>query len=122
MNKQFLKDSFGWGFLLWLLGYILGIVFFMFVPKEMIGWVITPIATAITLGVLLRKIGDKSLRYYFQIGIIWLSIAVIFDYLFIVQLLKPEDGYYKLDVYLYYFLALVLPILVGKYKVIKNKS
>ena len=55
MNKQLLKDGLGWGFLLWLIGYILGIVFFMFVPPTMIGFVVMPIGIVITLWVLFKK-------------------------------------------------------------------
>jgi len=28
MSKQLLKDSLGWGLILWFIGYIMGIVFF----------------------------------------------------------------------------------------------
>ncbi|HEY1303237.1 MAG TPA: hypothetical protein VGF24_06790 [Vicinamibacterales bacterium] len=34
-------------------------------------------------------------------------------YLFIVKALKPADGYYKLDVYLYYALTFLIPVTVG---------
>ena len=44
MTKNFLKDSLGWGFVLWLIGYVLGVVLFAIVPPSMIGWVIMPIA------------------------------------------------------------------------------
>jgi hypothetical protein len=43
MNKQFIKDAFGWGFILWLVGYGLGIILFMLVPLSMVGWIIMPI-------------------------------------------------------------------------------
>lgn len=43
----------------------------------------------------------------------WTVIAVLGDYLFIVKALKPADGYYKLDVYLYYALTLFIPFLAG---------
>jgi len=33
--------------------------------------------------------------------------------LFIVKAFKPADGYYKLDVYLYYALTFALPLIVG---------
>lgn len=118
MNKQFLKDSFGWGFALWLIGYIMGMIAFFFVPTGMIGWVITPIATIITLWVLFR-IKSNSIKYYLSVAIIWTIIAILFDYLFIVKALKPADGYYKFDVYLYYTLTFVLPLIVG---MIKNKK
>ena len=119
MNKQFYKDAFGWGFVLWLIGYALGMIFFSIVPPSMIGWFIMPIGTVITLWVLFKKVKGESLRYYVLLGVVWMLIAIIFDYLFLVKALKPADGYYKLDVYLYYVLTLTLPLIVGwrkKYK------
>ncbi|HTR19073.1 MAG TPA: hypothetical protein VMH91_03830 [Candidatus Paceibacterota bacterium] len=122
MNPQFLKDALGWGFLLWLIGYVLGFVFFAFVPASIIGWVIMPIGVVITLWILIKIIHGTSLRYYFSIGIVWTIIAILCDYLFLVLLLKPTDGYYKLDVYLYYLLTFALPIIVGWYKLRKSSS
>lgn len=116
MDKTFLKDGLGWGFLLWLVGYVLSIMLFMVVSPELIGWIIAPIGVAITLWVLFKKIKVSEFRYYLQLGIIWTAVAVVLDYLFIVQLLKPEDGYYKPAVYLYYSMTLGLPLLVGWYK------
>ena len=55
MNKQLLKNSLVWGFVIWLIGWILGIVLFAVVPPSMIGWVITPIGIMITLWVLFKK-------------------------------------------------------------------
>lgn len=116
MNKQFLKDSFGWGLALWLIGYALGLVLFAFVPLSSIGWIITPIGTTATLGILLRKIKLNSLRYFMGLAAIWTLLAVVFDYLFIVKVFKPADGYYKLDVYLYYSLIILLPLAIGWWK------
>jgi hypothetical protein len=113
VNTRFLKDAFGWGFLLWLIGYILGFVLFAFVPASLIGWVIMPIGTLITLWVLLKKIKSDSFQYYLLMGATWTLVAILFDYVFLVLLLKPADGYYKLDVYLYYTLTFVLPVIVG---------
>lgn len=42
MTKQFYKDAFGWGFVLWLIDYVLGIILFMAVPVDLIGWIVTP--------------------------------------------------------------------------------
>jgi hypothetical protein len=119
-DKQFFKDTLGWGTLLWLFGYILGIILFFIVPKDMIGWVITPLATIITLWVLIKIIKSNSLQYYFLIALIWTVIAIVLDYFLLVKLFKPEDGYYKLDVYLYYSLTFILPIVVGLFK--RNKA
>ena len=118
MNKQLLKDSLGWGFALWLIGYLLGFIFFALVPKNMIGWFITPIGTAITLWVLFKKIKGESFGYYVKLALSWTLIAIIFDYFFMVKLLNPADGYYKLDVYLYYVLTYILPLIVGWKKLI----
>lgn len=113
MTKQFLKDTLGWGFILWLIGYALGIMLFTIVPLSMIGWVILPVGTIITLWILFNKIKSKSFQYYLKLSIIWTLIAVIFDYFFLVQAFHPADGYYKFDVYLYYALTFILPLLVG---------
>jgi hypothetical protein len=56
MTTSIYKDTIGWGVLLWLIGYALGFVLFAFVPASLLGWVITPIGTAITLWVLFKKI------------------------------------------------------------------
>ncbi len=116
-----MKEGLGWGIALWLIGYVLGIVLFMVVPLGLIGWVIMLIGSLITLWVLLKRIKNRSWRYYFYLGIIWMVIAVVCDYFFLVKLMKPADGYYKLDVYLYYFLTLMLPVLVGWYKKLFTK-
>lgn len=122
MKKQVLKDMLGWGFLLWLIGYLLGIVLFAVVPPSLIGWIISPIGTVITLWVLLKKVKGDSLQYYVLLAIAWTLIAIIFDYFFLVKLFKPADGYYKLDVYLYYTLTFVLPLIVGRFKKRKNQK
>jgi heme/copper-type cytochrome/quinol oxidase subunit 4 len=119
MNRQLIKDALGWGIGLWLIGYLFGIVLFLLVPADLIGWVLSPIATVITLWVLMKKVAGDSMGYYIKVAIAWTVIAILFDYLFLVKLLNPADGYYKLDVYLYYILTLFLPILVGWYKVKK---
>lgn len=119
MNKQFLKDGFGWGVLLWLAGYALGFVLFFLMPPSLMGWMIMPFGIAMTIWVLVKKIRSDKGLYYLRLAFIWTIIAVVFDYLFLVQLLKPADGYYKLDVYLYYLFTLLLPIGVYYWK--KNR-
>ena len=113
MNKQFFKDTFGWGFLLWLFGYMLGIILFFMVPTSMLGWIITPLATVVTIWVLIKQVKSVSLFYYFIIAATWTILAIVFDYLFIVKIFKPADGYYKPDVYLYYSLTFLLPLIAG---------
>jgi hypothetical protein len=57
-----------------------------------------------------EKDKGNSFNYYLYLAIAWTLIAIVFDYLFIVKTLMPADGYYKLDVYLYYALTLILPL------------
>lgn len=102
-----------WGFVLWAIGYVLGIILFAVVPRQFIGWTIMPIGVIITLWVLLKKIKVTSFQEYFLIGFIWTIIAIVCDYFLLVKLFKPAGGYYKLDVYLYYLLIFLLPIIVG---------
>lgn len=115
-NKQFYKDAFGWGFILWLIGYVLGIMLFAVAPIYMIGWIIAPVGTALTFWVLFKKVRGGSLRYYALLACVWVLIAIVFDYFFLVKAFNPPDGYYKFDVYLYYVLTFVLPLAVGWWK------
>jgi len=114
-KKTFINTIF-WGFIVWLIGYILGFVFFSFVPANYIGWLITPIGILITLWVLLKKIKRDKFSCYIGLGAIWTIMAIVLDYIFLVKLLNPVDGYYKLDVYLYYIITLMLPVIVGWFK------
>jgi hypothetical protein len=116
MNKQLLKDSLGWGFVLWLIGYILGIILFFVLPISTIGWVIAPIGILITCVVLLKRVKGDTFRYYMFLAVTWTLVAVVCDYLFIVKAIKPTDGYYKLDVYLYYALTFIMPPTIGWWK------
>ncbi len=120
MKKLFLGTLF-WGFILWLIGYILGIIFFMFVPKDAIGFYVLPIGVIVTAWVLLRKIKRKSLQCYAMVGVFWAIMAVLLDYVFIVMLFNSAD-YYKLDVYLYYILTVIMPAVVGWYKLNSVKA
>ncbi len=113
MNKQFFKDAMGWGFVLWLIGYALGMMLFALVPANLIGWIIMPIGAAIALWIAFKKVKGDTLRYYCLVALVWMLIAVLGDYLLIVKALKPADGYYKPDVYLYYALTLAIPLFAG---------
>ena len=75
-----------------------------------------PIGILITLWVLLKKIKSGPLQRFILIAVAWTLIAIIFDYMFLVLVFKPADGYYKLDVYLYYALIFALPVAVGWYQ------
>ena len=113
MNTQLVKDAMGWGLVLWVIGYALGMMLFAFVPANLMGWIIMPIGAAIALWVAFAKVKGDTLRYYFLVSLVWLSIAVVGDYVFIVKAFKPANGYYKLDIYVYYALTLAIPLVAG---------
>lgn len=122
MDKQLLWDSLGWGFVLWLIGYVLGFILFFVVSPALLGWVIMPIGVVITLWVLLKKVRAETLRHYLVLAGTWTAIAVVFDYLFIVKALKPADGYYKPDVYVYYALTFLLPLIAFWWKTSRKRG
>lgn len=105
-----------WGFLLWLLGYVLGFAAYFLVPQDMIGWVVTPIGLAVTLWVAFRRVKGTTLAHYAAVGAIWTVLAVVLDYCFLVLVLNPDGGYYKPDVILYYVLCFAVPVVVGWWK------
>ena len=55
-KKKILLNTIFWGFILWLFGYILGFIFFGFVPKEQIGSYVMPLGIIATIFVLLKWI------------------------------------------------------------------
>jgi len=122
MNRQLFKDTLVWGFILWLIGYVLGIALFPFVSVSVIGWIIMPVGILLTLWVLFKKVKGDNFQYYLMLAIAWTVIAVLFDYFFIVKALKPAYGYYKLDVYLYYALTFILPLAIGWWKKAKSSG
>ncbi|MFZ3066397.1 MAG: hypothetical protein WA277_14070 [Nitrospirota bacterium] len=114
MLKKIIMDTIGWGFILWLIGYGLGMVFFVLVPQYMIGWFVLPIMTPITVYVALKRFKNSSepALYYLTVAITWALIAVVFDYLFIVKAFNVQN-YYDFDVFIYYILAFLIPLFIG---------
>ena len=113
MQRFIWRDLICFGFGLWLFGYILGIVFYALVPPAWIGWFVMPIGTLATIFVLWKWARIPSVSQGINVGVVWTVIAVICDYLAIVKLINPPDGYYKLDVYIYYLVTLILPAAAG---------
>lgn len=105
-----MRNGLGWGFALWLFGYLLGLAFYAVVPPDLIGWYVMPFGIAATCLVLWKWVRFVSMRDALLLGMVWCAIAIIGDYLFIVKLLDPPDSYYKPDIYLYYLLTLALPL------------
>jgi hypothetical protein len=109
--RTLVEDAVGWGLALWAFGYLLGILLFFVVPSRAIGWVILPIGAALTTWVAFRRVHATGLRANAIVALTWTAIAILGDYLFIVRAFAPPDGYYRTDVYVYYALAFVIPLM-----------
>ena len=112
-----LKDTAGLGTLLWLLGYLASMVLYFTPLAGSMGWVIAAVLTPVTVVVAwwwFAKRERLPLCYYAGVGVAWMVIAVVLDYLFIVQLFKTTT-YYAPDVLLYYALMFLIPVGVGWY-------
>jgi len=113
--KEWIKDTVGLGTGLWLIGYFLSLVLFFSPFASIIGWIITTVLTPITFVITWWWFRTRNLplTYFIGIGLIWTVIAIVLDYLFIVQLF--QTAYYSLDVFVYYALTFIIPIGVGLY-------
>lgn len=111
-----LRDTAGPGTLFWLIGYLAGIVLFFTPLKNSMGWIIMAVLTPVTIMVTWWwfRGRDLPLRYFAGVGIAWMLIAVVLDYLFIVQLFR-SPAYYAPHVFIYYALMVLIPVGVGIY-------
>ncbi len=113
--KQWIKDMAGLGTGLWLMGYLASLALY-FTPlwETMGGWVLLIIFTPVTIAITwwwFRKQDFLPLPYYAGVGIAWMLIAIVLDYLFIVRLFQAT--YYGPDVFVYYAMTFLIPVAVG---------
>ncbi|MEI6841243.1 MAG: hypothetical protein WCK53_08250 [Methanomicrobiales archaeon] len=115
--KEWIKGTIVLGILLWLFGYLISIALFFSPVAGIMGWIITAIFTPVTVVVTWWWFRTRNLALtdYVLVGVLWTIIAVVFDYLFIVQLLRAS--YYGPDIFVYYILTFLIPIGVGLYLV-----
>jgi hypothetical protein len=114
--KPWIKDTAGLGTLLWLIGYLASLVLFFTPYAGVMGWILIAIFTPVTIAIAwwwFRPRETLSLEYYAGVGVAWVLIAVVLDYLFIVQLFQAT--YYGPDVFVYYVLTFLIPVGVGLY-------
>ena len=114
MTKTILVDAPALGIFVWLIGYLAGIVLYFFISPDLLGWVLFAIFTPLVILLCYKRFGQREERisYYGFVAAVWLIVALVFDYLFLVKLLNPSV-YYKLDVYVYYASTFLIPFLVG---------
>jgi hypothetical protein len=120
---QLLKDTAGLGIVLWLIGYLASLVLFISPVAHLMGWILilvfTPVTVALTFWWFRERAG-LDLKYFAGVGIAWVIIAVVLDYLFIVLLFSAT--YYGIDVFIYYALTFLIPVGVGYYLMGKKAS
>lgn len=121
--KQWIKDTAGPGTGLWLIGYLASLVLFFTPYAGIMGWILFVIFTPVTFAIAwwwFRRRDPLPLRYYAAVGVAWVLIAVVLDYLFIVLLFGGT--YYGTDVFLYYTMTFLIPIITGLYLArVRNK-
>lgn len=123
-SKSGLSDALGMGSLLWLMGYVLSLVLFAIIPEKLMAQIILAIMTPVFFIIAFYKLRFKSehISYYVLIGIVWLSVAVVLDYLFIIRLFNVKN-YYDIEVIVYYLITVIIPILIGiRYRQKKHKE
>ena len=112
--KQLIKDTAGIGTGLWLIGYIASLILFFSPYAGIMGWILLAIFTPVTLVIVwwwFRKRARLPLQYFAGVGVSWVLIAVVFDYLFIVLLFQAN--YYGIDVFVYYAVTFFIPLGIG---------
>lgn len=111
--KDWIKDNVGLGVIIWFIGYFTSIALFFSPYAGIMGWIITPVFTPVTIIITWWWFRERNLvfTYFIKVGLAWTVIAIILDYLFIVQLFQAT--YYGLDVFLYYALTFLIPAGVG---------
>ncbi len=113
---QLVKDTAGLGMALWLIGYLASLVLFFSPYAGIMGWILIAVFTPVTIAIVwwwFRKRERIPLPYYAGVGVAWVLIAIVLDYLFIVMLF--QEHYYETDVFVYYTVTFLIPVGVGLY-------
>ena len=113
--ETWIKDTLGLGSILWLFGYLMSLVLFFSPFSEIMGWIIAAVFTPVTIVITWWwfRGRDLALPYFVRVGAIWMVLAAVLDYLFIVRLFQAI--YYGPDVFVYYALTFLIPVGVGLY-------
>jgi hypothetical protein len=123
MASRIVTDGLGLGFLVWALAFLLGMLFFSLVETKYLGLAILAAMIPITLWLLWWRFGKHpaSVGLSWQIGVIWLALAVTLDYLLLVTAFGVEN-YYDADLIVYYGLSLFAPPAVAFYRKTRKRQ
>ena len=115
--EQILRDTLGMGGLLWLAGYLASMaVYFSWLDYAVWGRVVLVLYIPFAIGITAWYFAGRNLSfwYYSAVGIAWCLAAIVLDYPFIV-LRFGAFRYYTPDVYLYYALMFLIPVMIGMF-------
>ncbi|MFA4824051.1 MAG: hypothetical protein WC593_02725 [Methanoregula sp.] len=112
-----LKDTIALGVILWVIGYaiLMGLYYSPFASS--MSWIIIVVSTPLAILYTwwwFKERDHHPLSYYVIVGLVWVLIALVLDYLFIVFLFGITN-YYSPDVLLYYALIFLVPVGVSWY-------
>ena len=113
--QQLVKDTAVLGTALWLIGYFASLVLFFTPYAGVMGWILITVFTPVTFviaWVWFRKRRSLPLQYFAGVGVAWMLIAIVLDFLFIVLLFRASN-YYQIDVFVYYAVTFLIPVCVG---------
>jgi len=115
--KQWINDTAGLGMALWLIGYLASLALFFTSFAGIMGWILlavfTPVTSAIAWWWFRQREPPLPLQYYAGVGLAWMLIAIVLDFLFIVLMFQAT--YYDVDVFVYYAVTFLIPVGVGLY-------
>jgi len=115
--KQWIKDTAGLGMALWLIGYLASLALFFTSYAGIMGWILIAIFTPVTIAIawwwFRQREPPLPLQYYAGVGLAWMLIAIVLDFLFIVLMFQAT--YYDVDVFVYYVVTSLIPVGVGLY-------
>jgi hypothetical protein len=114
LSRTRLIDTLGLGVGLWVIGYVASLVLFFTPLKGVMGWILLVVLAPVTAYIAYRRFKSrkKALAYYAVVSVAWLAVAMVMDYVFIVKLFT-QPGYYALDVFAYYAVTFLMPLLIG---------
>jgi hypothetical protein len=102
--------------LFWLIGYLASLGLFFSSYAGIMGWILIAVFTPVTIAIAwwwFRQRERLPLQYYAGVGVAWVLIAIVLDYLFIVLMFQAT--YYGIDVVVYYAVTFLVPVGVGLY-------
>lgn len=115
MKKYALVDTLIYGLVIWLVGFVLGMVLFPFVEISVMGWILMPVTLIVALLLSLRirrKRSAGAVSYFIGVGLSWVALSLILDYAILVKGYDAEN-FYDVDIIIYYVGVLLIPILAS---------